>query len=204
MRSFSSQEDEQLPKSIALTGNCPDCELLLHYVRQNELQLRATTSLDARNAEGKVKNHVLPTSSEERPPLDIAEVSIERVFWNLYQSSSFDGIIYVLDGADRACLEQSIADFHTLISVLDARLSFAPVLIFANKELFSTKVDEEFLKDAVSVDGPNRLSWRDWTVNLFDLSKVEEMSSGLEWLSTHLMVEASSAESRNRLLFCGL
>ncbi len=111
---------------------------------------------------------------------DIGGQKAIRPYWKNYYDS-VDGLVYVIDSADRKRIQESGNELQSLLA--EDSLTGIPVLIFANKQdlVHALTADEiiETLKLSMIKD-------RKWSIVACSAKTNEGLQEGLEWLVNQL------------------
>jgi ADP-ribosylation factor-like protein 3 len=111
---------------------------------------------------------------------DIGGQKAIRPYWKNYYDS-VDGLVYVIDSADRKRIQESGNELQSLLA--EDSLTGIPVLIFANKQdlVHALTADEiiETLKLSMIKD-------RKWSIVACSAKTSEGLQEGLEWLVNQL------------------
>ncbi|XP_064622490.1 ADP-ribosylation factor-like protein 2 [Lineus longissimus] len=99
-----------------------------------------------------------------------------RSYWRNYFEST-DGLIWVVDSADRRRLEDCKKELDGLL--LEERLAGATLLVFANKQDLPGALSGEDIKDALDLESNVTHHWR-----IQDCSAVtgENLLGGIDWV----------------------
>ncbi|KAF8794313.1 ADP-ribosylation factor-like protein 2 like protein [Argiope bruennichi] len=99
-----------------------------------------------------------------------------RSYWRNYFEST-DGLIWVVDSADRRRLQDCKDELHTLL--LEERLSGATLLVFANKQDLPGALTAEDIKELLELDQIKTHHWR-----IIPCSAVtgENLLLGIDWI----------------------
>ncbi|GFR08042.1 ADP-ribosylation factor-like protein 2 [Trichonephila clavipes] len=99
-----------------------------------------------------------------------------RSYWRNYFEST-DGLIWVVDSADRRRLQDCKDELHTLL--LEERLSGATLLVFANKQDLPGALTAEDIKELLELDLIKTHHWR-----IIPCSAVtgENLLLGIDWV----------------------
>jgi Arf/Sar family protein len=103
-----------------------------------------------------------------------------RPLWRHYFTNT-DGLIYVVDCADRERIPRAAAEFRTIIT--DPLMRGAGILIFANKQDLPGALSSAELCEAF---GLADLRGRKWHVQGAVATKGEGLYEGLDWLAATL------------------
>jgi len=99
-----------------------------------------------------------------------------RSYWRNYFEST-DGLIWVVDSADRRRLEDCKHELESLL--LEERLSGATLLVFANKQDLPGALSSDEIKEALELDNIKTHHWK-----IQDCSAVtgDNLLSGIDWI----------------------
>jgi ADP-ribosylation factor-like protein 2 len=99
-----------------------------------------------------------------------------RSYWRNYFEST-DGLIWVVDSADRRRLDDCRQELETLL--VEERLAGATLLVFANKQDLPGALSAEHIKEALNLDNLKTHHW-----SIFGCSAVtgENLLRGIDWL----------------------
>lgn len=99
-----------------------------------------------------------------------------RSYWRNYFEST-DGLIWVVDSADRRRLQDCKAELETLL--LEERLAGATLLVFANKQDLPGALTSEEIKEALELDQIKSHHWL-----ILDCSAVtgKNLLKGVDWI----------------------
>ena len=106
-----------------------------------------------------------------------------RPLWRHYFSNT-DGLIYVVDTADRDRLARAAAEFASIVA--DPLMAGAAVLVFANKQDLPGAADPASLVAAFDLPA---LRGRRWHVQGTVATKGEGLYEGLDWLAAALRAD---------------
>ena len=106
-----------------------------------------------------------------------------RPLWRHYFSNT-DGLIYVVDTADRDRLARAAAEFSSIVN--DPLMAGAAVLVFANKQDLPGAADPASLVAAFDLPA---LRGRRWHVQGTVATKGEGLYEGLDWLAAALRAD---------------
>ncbi|XP_074656010.1 ADP-ribosylation factor-like protein 2 [Tubulanus polymorphus] len=99
-----------------------------------------------------------------------------RSYWRNYFEST-DGLIWVVDSADRRRLDDCKKELSTLL--LEERLAGATLLVFANKQDLPGALSDAEIRDALQLDEIKTHHWL-----ILDCSAVtgEHLLKGIDWI----------------------
>jgi len=99
-----------------------------------------------------------------------------RSYWRNYFEST-DGLIWVVDSADRRRLEDCKTELEALL--VEERLAGATLLVFANKQDLPCALSAEDIKEALSLENLKTHQW-----SIFGSSAVtgDNWLRGIDWL----------------------
>lgn len=103
-----------------------------------------------------------------------------RPLWRHYFTNT-DGLIYVVDCADRERVARAAAEFRTIVS--DPLMRGAGILVFANKQDLPGALSTA---DLCAAFGMGDLRGRKWHVQGAVATKGEGLYEGLDWLAAAL------------------
>ena len=106
-----------------------------------------------------------------------------RPLWRHYFSNT-DGLIYVVDTADRDRLARAAAEFQSIVA--DPLMAGAAVLVFANKQDLPGAADPATLVQAFDLPS---LRGRRWHVQGAVATRGEGLYEGLDWLAAALRAD---------------
>ena len=111
---------------------------------------------------------------------DIGGQKTIRQYWKNYYDS-VDGLVYVIDSADRKRIQESGEELQSLLA--EDSLTGIPVLIFANKQdlVHSLSADE-----IIVTLNLNMIKDRKWSIVACSAKTNEGLQEGLEWLVNQL------------------
>lgn len=107
---------------------------------------------------------------------DVGGQKTIRSYWRNYFEQT-DGLIWVVDSADRFRLEDCRAELQALLQ--EERLAGATLLVMANKQDLPGALDVNALVDVL---GLKALESRHWQVHGVSAKTGEGLLSGMEWL----------------------
>lgn len=99
-----------------------------------------------------------------------------RAFWQNYFEST-DGLVYVVDSADKRRLLDSRNELKTLLS--DERLDCVSLLIFANKQDLPGALKCDDIQDILELKSIKSHAWKIFSCSAFSGDNLEE---GINWL----------------------
>ncbi|XP_046847507.1 ADP-ribosylation factor-like protein 2 [Xenia sp. Carnegie-2017] len=99
-----------------------------------------------------------------------------RSYWRNYFEST-DGLIWVVDSADSARLEDCKAELKSLL--LEERLTGATLLIFANKQDLPGALKAEEIKQVLELDS---IKTHHWHIQWCSAITGENLLLGIDWL----------------------
>lgn len=109
-----------------------------------------------------------------------------RVLWHYYFEGS-RGLIYIVDSADRARVDEAREELWSVMSS-DA-LRDAPVLIFANKQDLPKAMKPSELAEALAL--PTLPRHKAWHVQACQASTGDGLYEGLDWLSASIKAKGA-------------
>ncbi|XP_050294854.1 ADP-ribosylation factor-like protein 2 [Anthonomus grandis grandis] len=99
-----------------------------------------------------------------------------RSYWRNYFECT-DGLIWVVDSADKRRLEDCMKELHSLL--LEERLAGATLLIFANKQDLPGAYNIDQLKEALELD---TIKTHHWKIVSCSAVTGENLLEGIDWL----------------------
>ncbi|XP_041099304.1 ADP-ribosylation factor-like protein 2 [Polyodon spathula] len=99
-----------------------------------------------------------------------------RSYWRNYFEST-DGLIWVVDSADRLRLEDCRRELGGLL--LEERLSGATLLVFANKQDLPGALSKDAIREALDLDS---IKTHHWCIMGCSAVTGENLLSGIDWL----------------------
>ncbi len=99
-----------------------------------------------------------------------------RAFWQNYFEST-DGLVYVVDSADRRRLLDSRNELRTLLD--DERLDCASLLIFANKQDLPGCIKCDDIEEILELKSIKTHAWKIFSCSAFSGDNLED---GISWL----------------------
>eukprot|EP00038_Savillea_parva_P014854 m.12272 g.12272 ORF g.12272 m.12272 type:complete len:185 (+) comp2926_c0_seq1:54-608(+) len=99
-----------------------------------------------------------------------------RSYWRNYFEST-DGLIWVVDSADRIRLQDCRAELQELLH--EERLAGASLLIFANKQDLPGALDADQIKEALSLD---KIESHHWAIHGCSAVTGERLLEGMDWI----------------------
>mmetsp|Transcript_41710 Transcript_41710/g.110168 ORF Transcript_41710/g.110168 Transcript_41710/m.110168 type:complete len:185 (-) Transcript_41710:104-658(-) len=107
---------------------------------------------------------------------DVGGQKTIRSYWRNYFEAT-DGIVWVVDSADRQRLEDCRRELDGLLS--EERLAGATLLIFANKQDLPGALSGKEIRDALALDQIKRRHWRILACSAYT---GEGLLEGIQWL----------------------
>jgi ADP-ribosylation factor-like protein 3 len=107
---------------------------------------------------------------------DIGGQSTIRPYWRNYFEHT-DGLVYVIDSADRRRLEEAGRELQTLLE--EDKLAGTPILIFANKQDLIQALPADEITDALSL---HLIRDRPWSIMACSARTGEGLQEAMEWL----------------------
>jgi len=104
-----------------------------------------------------------------------------RPLWRHYYDDT-DGVIYVVDAADRNRIKTAKNEFLSILS--EEALRDAAVLVFANKQDLPNSLKVAELADALEL---NTIRQKDWHVQGSVATSGDGLYEGLDWLSRTML-----------------
>ena len=102
-----------------------------------------------------------------------------RAYWRNYFEST-DGLIWVVDSADRVRLEQCRQALLELLQ--QERLAGATLLIFANKQDIDGALSSEEIAEALELNTNESFQKRHWSIQSCSAMTGEGLVSGIDWM----------------------
>ncbi|KAG8438080.1 hypothetical protein GDO86_008678 [Hymenochirus boettgeri] len=99
-----------------------------------------------------------------------------RSYWRNYFEST-DGLIWVVDSADRARLQDCAQELSGLL--LEERLAGATLLVFANKQDLPGALSKDAIKEAMELDS---IKTHHWCIQGCSAVTGENLLLGVDWL----------------------
>ncbi|XP_065341909.1 ADP-ribosylation factor-like protein 2 [Cloeon dipterum] len=99
-----------------------------------------------------------------------------RSFWRNYFEST-DGLIWVVDSADKRRLEDCCRELHSLLA--EEMLSGATLLVFANKQDLPGALTAEEIKDVMQLE---TIKTHHWRIMWCSALTGENLLPGMDWL----------------------
>ncbi|KAM4537166.1 ADP-ribosylation factor-like protein 2 [Odontesthes bonariensis] len=111
-----------------------------------------------------------------------------RSYWRNYFEST-DGLVWVVDSADRLRLEDCKQELSALL--LEERLAGATLLVFANKQDLPGALSKELIREALDLD---KIKSHHWCI--IDCSAVtgENLLAGVDWLLDDIAARVFNAD----------
>eukprot|EP00731_Ephydatia_muelleri_P027711 Em0019g584a len=103
-----------------------------------------------------------------------------RSYWRNYFEST-DGLIWVVDSADRRRLEDCKAELHKLL--LEERLAGATLLVFANKQDLPGALSAEDIKQSLQLDS---IKTHHWQIIACSAVTGENLLNGINFLTSDI------------------
>ena len=116
---------------------------------------------------------------------DLGGRELQRKGWHYFYPAT-DGIIYVIDSADKSSLKENKSQIESLFK--NSKLQRIPIIILANKQDKIGAMNEIELKNILELDNSNRRLWR-----IFGSSHSSSSS-----LISSLQVLTNGMEGRNK------
>eukprot|EP00826_Nyctotherus_ovalis_P042478 TRINITY_DN4373_c0_g3_i3.p2 TRINITY_DN4373_c0_g3~~TRINITY_DN4373_c0_g3_i3.p2 ORF type:complete len:129 (+),score=23.27 TRINITY_DN4373_c0_g3_i3:309-695(+) len=107
---------------------------------------------------------------------DVGGQKAIRAHWKSYYESN-DGLVYVIDAADKPRLEESRDELASLLQ--EDTLAGVPLLIFANKQDLLHAISPE---DIVTSMGLEEIKDRYWSIFACSAQTGEGLQDGVQWL----------------------
>ncbi|KAI5707285.1 hypothetical protein M8J76_012619 [Diaphorina citri] len=99
-----------------------------------------------------------------------------RSYWRNYFEST-DGLIWVVDSADKRRLEDCARELHELLQ--EERLAGATLLVFANKQDIEGALTPEDIKNVLELD---KIKTHHWYILKCSAVTGENLIEGMDWL----------------------
>ncbi|XP_069821616.1 ADP-ribosylation factor-like protein 2 isoform X2 [Dendropsophus ebraccatus] len=99
-----------------------------------------------------------------------------RSYWRNYFEST-DGLIWVVDSADRARLQDCAQELSGLL--LEERLAGATLLVFANKQDLPGALSKDAIREALELDN---IKTHHWCIQGCSAVTGENLLIGIDWL----------------------
>nr|AEJ38209.1 ADP-ribosylation factor-like protein 2 [Laodelphax striatellus] len=99
-----------------------------------------------------------------------------RSYWRNYFEST-DGLIWVVDGADKRRLHDCGDELHKLLQ--EERLAGATLLVFANKQDLPGALSAEEIRDVLNLDS---IKTHHWIIIKSSAVTSENLLTGVDWL----------------------
>jgi len=103
-----------------------------------------------------------------------------RSYWRNYFEST-DGLVWVVDSADKMRLEDCKMELHKLLQ--EERLSGATLLVFANKCDLPGALSAQEIKDALNLD---EIKTHHWQIVWCSAMTGENLLDGIDWMITDI------------------
>lgn len=103
-----------------------------------------------------------------------------RSYWRNYFEST-DGLIWVVDSADRRRLDDCRAELHALL--VEERLAGATLLVFANKQDLPGAMSAEEIKAALELEN---IKTHHWQIVSCSAVTGERLLEGINWMTTDI------------------
>ncbi|KAK7909566.1 hypothetical protein WMY93_014250 [Mugilogobius chulae] len=111
-----------------------------------------------------------------------------RSYWRNYFEST-DGLVWVVDSADRLRLEDCRQELSTLL--LEERLAGATLLVFANKQDLPGALSKEAIQEALALD---EIKSHHWCILGCSAVTGENLLTGVDWLLDDIAARIFSAD----------
>ncbi|XP_046996822.1 ADP-ribosylation factor-like protein 2 [Schistocerca americana] len=99
-----------------------------------------------------------------------------RSYWRNYFETT-DGLIWVVDSADKRRLEDCCKELHTLLE--EERLAGATLLVFANKQDLSGALSAEEIRNVLELDS---IKTHHWQIVWCSAITGQNLLQGIDWL----------------------
>ena len=109
---------------------------------------------------------------------DVGGQKTIRAYWRNYFEKT-DGLIWVVDSADRARLQICREELNGLLA--QEKLAGASLLIFANKQDVRGALSADEIADVLGLDGEN-FQKRHWSIRGCSAVSGEGLVEGMDWL----------------------
>jgi ADP-ribosylation factor-like protein 3 len=113
-----------------------------------------------------------------------------RPYWRNYYDST-DVLIYVIDSADRARVEESGMELQNLLD--EEQLENVPLLVFANKQDLPTSLTAEEISTDMNL---NTIRDRSWQIHACSAKDGEGLDEGLNWIMTEYSKKVKESGSK--------
>jgi ADP-ribosylation factor-like protein 3 len=121
---------------------------------------------------------------------DIGGQKSIRPYWRNYYDST-DVLIYVIDSADRARVEESGMELQNLLD--EEQLENVPLLVFANKQDLPTSLTAEEISTDMNL---NTIRDRSWQIHACSAKDGEGLDEGLNWIMTEYSKKVKESGSK--------
>ncbi|KAM9836677.1 ADP-ribosylation factor-like protein 2 [Aulostomus maculatus] len=111
-----------------------------------------------------------------------------RSYWRNYFEST-DGLVWVVDSADRLRLEDCRQELDTLL--LEERLTGATLLVFANKQDLPGALSKEAIQEALALDN---IKTHHWCIISCSAVTGENLLAGVDWLLDDIAARIFTAD----------
>ncbi|XP_065184350.1 ADP-ribosylation factor-like protein 2 [Sycon ciliatum] len=103
-----------------------------------------------------------------------------RSYWRNYFEST-DGLVWVVDSADRRRLDDCRTELHALLQ--EERLAGASLLVFANKQDLPGALSARELKEILQLD---EIKTHHWIIQSCSAVKGDKLLEGVDWVVTDI------------------
>eukprot|EP00762_Andalucia_godoyi_P000200 ANDGO_02329.mRNA.1 ADP-ribosylation factor-like protein 3 len=114
---------------------------------------------------------------------DIGGQRTIRPYWRNYYEST-DGLVYVVDSADRRRLEESGVELQLLLE--ETKLAGVPLLVFANKQDLINALPAHEIADAMNL---HAIRDRPWQIQACSAKSGDGLSEGMEWMVKNMKTQ---------------
>uniref|UniRef100_A0A8C8BVV3 ADP-ribosylation factor-like protein 2 n=4 Tax=Oncorhynchus TaxID=8016 RepID=A0A8C8BVV3_ONCTS len=111
-----------------------------------------------------------------------------RSYWRNYFEST-DGLVWVVDSADRLRLEDCRQELSSLL--MEERLSGATLLVFANKQDLPGSLSKETIREALGLDD---IKTHHWCIIGCSAVTGENLLTGVDWLLDDIAARVFTAD----------
>jgi ADP-ribosylation factor-like protein 3 len=107
---------------------------------------------------------------------DIGGQKAIRPYWQNYFEST-DGLVYVIDSADRKRLQETGVELNLLLE--EDKLQGVPILVFANKQDLINALPSKDIAEELNL---HQIRDRNWHIQACSAKTGDGLSAGMEWL----------------------
>ncbi|KAG1955459.1 ADP-ribosylation factor-like protein [Pimephales promelas] len=111
-----------------------------------------------------------------------------RSYWRNYFEST-DGLVWVVDSADRLRLEDCRKELSTLL--LEERLAGATLLVFANKQDLPGSLSKDAIREVLALDD---IKTHHWCIVGCSAVTGENLLTGVDWLLDDIAARIFTAD----------